>query len=428
MIDARKLFVHKQAIRLHNQEFFTGRQELLSRALDAIAVEGAALVIYGDAGIGKTSLAWQLLEVLRGNHQLLDRLSVTTQHPIDKYYCVWIQNNPGMVDLDALLLALLMKSAADDSFFSQFPDAFDEEIRDKIDRTYELNLAFLKAQAKFAPGSRESEPAEVQARALAERKTQVHFLFQDVLARIKKFYPELELVVMIDDFDRIPDRAGMGSLIKDTNDARFVVIGTGDNIVEIIADHRSSGRKLEGSKIGVPAFGADEINNIFDRAEGVYPGLLLFARDYRDLVIENSDGYPWLVQLLGYHSVLPRQKQVTPGNPLVLDARDFDYAADILASPLGDEDRYQELVTAVGDSPNREGILFSLCRAGQGWVTEEDVKGGLQGGAKRYFEHHLEHLEKAKIIKRNRDRIRFRDPILRSIVRLATKRGSLKRS
>jgi len=66
MIDARQMFVHKQAIRHDNQQFFTGRQTLLSTALDALAVPGAAMIVHGDAGVGKTSLAWQLLEILQG--------------------------------------------------------------------------------------------------------------------------------------------------------------------------------------------------------------------------------------------------------------------------------------------------------------------------------------------------------------------------
>lgn len=427
MIDARQMFVHKQAIRHDNQRFFTGRQSLLSTALDALAIPGAAMIVHGDAGVGKTSFAWQLLEILQGNRALVARLNIATQHPVDKYYCVWIQYNQGMVDVDAILLGLLMAPEDAQTFRSVFPKVFDRKTVDKIERTYSLNLAAVKAQGKFTSDSAEDDTA-ARALALAERKQHVQFLFNEVLARIRALYKDRELIIFIDDFERVVDRAGMGEVIKDTNNARFVIVGTGDTVIEVIADHASSGRKLEGSKIQVPTFSADEMNHVFDRAEAAADGLVRFDARFRDLVVQNSDGYPWVVQLLGYYSVLPHQSTITSSSRLTLSEKEFAYAADQLASPLGDVDRYEKLVAAIGESQNRERVLFALCDAGTGWVPEDAIKASLKGGALKLLQHHLSHLEAAGIIRRRGEQVRFRDPVLRAIVKLAKRRGTIRRS
>jgi len=145
-----------------------------------------------------------------------------------------------MVDIDAILLGLLMAPEEAQTFRSVFPKVFDKKTNDKIERTYSLNLAAVKAQGKFTSDT-EKDDTGARALALAERKQHVQFLFNEVLARIRTLYKDRELIIFVDDFERVTDRAGMGEVIKDTNNARFVIVGTGDTVIEVIADHRVVG-------------------------------------------------------------------------------------------------------------------------------------------------------------------------------------------
>lgn len=418
-IDPRKLFAHKQAIRDRNREFFTGRQAILSRILDALAVPGAAVAIYGDAGIGKTSVAWQSLEILRGDHELVERLKIATKHDIDRYYCCWHQFHEGMIDLEAILLTLLVPGAHGMSLPELFPKAFTRELTSQIKSTWKLSLRIVEANKETV---RVPSPSSGD---LLERKGKVHALFHQALGRIRSTYPARELIIFLDDFERVPNRAGVGGLIKDTQDARFVIVGTGDNVLELISDHKSSGRKLEGSKIAVPAFSEEEVFGVFDRAERVYPGRVQFKGDFRRLVVEYADGFPWIVQLLGYFGVLEHDFESGSAAAKEIGVADFDKAAHCLASDVGDVDRYEKLRTAVGSSRLIEALVFVLARLGRGWVDQGQLERNVM--TKEGLDAHLNRLQEFDVLKRSDGRIRFADPIYRAMVLLAQRRGSIAR-
>src|ERR1700753_5118 len=97
--DPRDLFTIKGAITLEKRQQFAGREELISKCLDALAIDGSALVLFGERGVGKTSLGWQLLGPLSGNTQLIDERKIRTTFPVTGATCVWLTCNQFMQDI-----------------------------------------------------------------------------------------------------------------------------------------------------------------------------------------------------------------------------------------------------------------------------------------------------------------------------------------
>ena len=101
---------------------------------------------------------------------------------------------------------------------------------------------------------------------------QIRELFDLAVDRIRQEYDVRELLVFLDEFDRVPNPLGMGELIKTSDQCRFAIIGVADNIGRIINDHTSAERKLQDSTFPVPGMDEREMRTIFERAEALYPG------------------------------------------------------------------------------------------------------------------------------------------------------------
>ena len=425
MIDTLRLFSPKAAIRADNREHFAGRRKDLAFALDALAVPESALALIGEGGVGKTSLAWQVKDILTGRTELLKRLDVgpLLNHTLKKYYCVWVKCGQEILDLETLLASIIKESSEDTSLYAQFPKAFkDPKIQEEVKRQYQFTIGVAKASAEFKSNAINDDQRIGAAIRESDWRSRVHWLFQEVLSRIRKHYSDRELVIFLDDFNRIPKRDGLGHLIKDIDIARFVIIAVADDVHDIIAER--PGRKLEGSHQRLEPLTQTEVNQILDRAEMIYPGSLAFSDEYRTALYEQSEGYPWLVQMIGYHSVLGYSRLASQKTPVVLAASDVRVGTNAVASPSGDDYRYEMLKRAVGTSANRERILFALADISYGWIEKNTLKKAV--GDLPRLEQQLQALEVEGVVKRDKNgRIRFAEPILRALVRFAKQRGSI---
>ncbi|MEO0986514.1 MAG: hypothetical protein AAFY20_13305 [Cyanobacteria bacterium J06639_14] len=438
-IDARSMFIHKQSITEKNQEFFVGRRDLLAFAFDALAVPGASLAIYGNKGIGKTSYGWQILAGINGNQDLIKRLEIETNFPIPRYYCIWLRCSDVLRNLEGVLAKLLEPSNKQYSLSYTFPKVFTEKRRRTISTTLGVDGPFFKALLRVDDQGKEAS-INRDSTEFMDFRMQIHNLFEETLFEIKNhpdYRGEEEIIIFLDEFDRITDKTGVGQLLKNLNDARFAIIGTGEDIIQIIEDHASARRKLEGSKIRLPEMEPEEIRQIFERAASIYPNRVFFTDEFINLVTENSGGFPWIAQLLGFHAVLPHQKG-SAGREVIIGAKDFQQAANYLASPTGDVERYTQLLRAIGDSDKRERLLFALSeqvtvsKKGFGWIAKKKFIDELQNRDRRNIDHNLSKLVDSGILREDssaeHERIKFDDPVMAAIVHLAAKRGSLRRS
>lgn len=64
-------------------EKFAGRQKELDKISDALQADGTSLVLYGNRGVGKSSLARQIENLAQGDQSVIGRLTHKPFKPID---------------------------------------------------------------------------------------------------------------------------------------------------------------------------------------------------------------------------------------------------------------------------------------------------------------------------------------------------------
>lgn len=417
MVDPRNLFSHKQAIRSDNQKFFVGRKEIIEQILDALAVKGASVALFGDGGIGKTSVAWQILELLSGDKALVEQLEIKPDFPIERFRCVWFQCAENMINLPNALARMMAQDNREYSFGRVVKESKKAEESKSAARTYEINIGFFKHTNRF------EEKESSSSIEIEQFESRVYENFDEIVAKLAA-EDDRELLIFIDEFDKLPDGAGMGKLIKDTNDARFFVLGTADEVIRLMSDHTSAGRKLEGSKFRLDGMDDEEIFEIFNKAESLSGGEVIFEKSFKSMVRDSVAGFPWLAQLIGYHAVRLRMRDSAP---ISFTSADFLAASDELARPGSDVDRYERLHRAVSGSPRREAIVFALSELDPGWVSLANLRKKLNSNQRKQLDSNLSTLERQKVINIDEDskRVRFIDPVMRSLVGITRSRGAV---
>lgn len=62
---------------------FAGRRDSVENSYYALVSEGTNISIIGNRGIGKSSLARQVLNIATGNNDLLDKMGISVDHRLD---------------------------------------------------------------------------------------------------------------------------------------------------------------------------------------------------------------------------------------------------------------------------------------------------------------------------------------------------------
>ncbi|WP_417792183.1 hypothetical protein [Stutzerimonas xanthomarina] len=109
------------------------------------------------------------------------------------------------------------------------------------------------------------------------------------------------LLILLDEFDVLENKRGLGSLIKSlsSKDVKFGVCGIGQDLNDLIEDHASVERLLEQGAIHVKQMPNPEAKNILDRAEELFEGEVRIDPQIKDEIVEISQGYPYFIQMFG---------------------------------------------------------------------------------------------------------------------------------
>lgn len=218
---------HMQRIRRAKQAFsptapvgkrdlFAGRVEQIMSLVDAVDEPGQHLVVYGERGVGKTSLAAVSTEILSRDY-----------------------------------IALRINCTAEDTYSSVWRRAFNE-----------ISLTNAVQSAGFAAEAHHATISAIDALGLPELLTSDH-----VRVALRALSAQRNVVVFFDEFDRMADQethSQFADTIKTLSDqgvgATIVVVGVADDVAELIREHASVERAL--AQINMPRMSEGELAEI----------------------------------------------------------------------------------------------------------------------------------------------------------------------
>lgn len=232
-----------------HRDRFAGRVETLTRLIAAIEQQRAHVVLYGERGIGKTSLLHVFAETARAAsyHVLYASCGVEAR-------------------FDAMFR----------TFCEQVPLLYHASVSPTGDET--------EHRRSFADllGAHPVDPRE-----LAE-------LFGEVVGT--------RIILILDEYDRVADhgfRRDVAELIKNLSDraarTQLILTGVASNLEELVGFAPSIRRNITGLPVGPMA--EAEMLEILERAEAASG--VRFGPEARALITRMAGGSPYLVRLLG---------------------------------------------------------------------------------------------------------------------------------
>lgn len=379
--------VFRPASPVDDRELFKGRQTELARVISAVQELGQHAVIFGERGIGKTSLAYMAMETFK---QVAPASGLALRIPCsadDNFATVWRK-------LPARLVA-------------------QTDVMEDAD-----TLLKLTDRAEDILDQEEVSP-ELVARALNVVSSKV------------------PLLVVIDEFDRIGDWGStqlFADLIKTLSDdlvrATLVIVGVADDIDGLMQGHRSVERALR--QISMPRMTEDELSAI------VQDGFSTFGRrsgrpiDVEDsmvhAIVRMSQGFPYFTHLLsgavGEMAILKRE--------LVIRERLLPEALRQALNEVaqGIKISYTDAVSSSKATAQFDQTLLACALAevdALGFFAPADVRAPLSTLSERQrdtpsFLHHLKRFtdDPSRVLETRgegrRMRYRFRNPLMRPFV------------
>ncbi len=250
-LDAGKYFTPTAPI--DEKALFAGRRGQLQSVIDVVNQKGQHAVLYGERGVGKTSLSFVMSKYLGAEPVLCPRANCDG---MDTFETVW-RKIFGEIDMVA------------ERRVAGFSDAV------RTDRHSALELF----------GSDEG-PNGVRK----------------VLGRLAE---NALPIIIIDEFDVLPPETKgiFADLIKALSDhavpATVVLVGVADGVSDLISEHQSVERALV--QIRVPRMSQSEISEILDN--GLRSLELQMEPPAKNRIVKLAQGLPHYAHLLGLHSV-----------------------------------------------------------------------------------------------------------------------------
>jgi Cdc6-like AAA superfamily ATPase len=369
----------RPAAPIDRRDLFAGRTEQIGELFAVLGQPGQHAVIYGERGVGKTSLATVAAQMLR----------------------------------DSNVLAARATCDASDDFGSVWRKSLDEIVI----RTESRGVGFVPAV---------EEAVETASRLLAASVTP-----NAVRKALDAVTKKREIAIFVDEFDRLHDaaaRALFADTIKLLSDqlvrATIVLVGVADDIDELIREHGSVERALV--QIHMPRMSHAELGEVVTR--GIASAQLTISKTAVERIATLSQGLPHYTHLLAQHAAHAaldvRRTDVTIG--------DVDHAVQraIARAQQSIMDAYSRAVVGGRRTLHPQVLLASALAPEDefGFFTAADVRESLaritgRAQATASFSQHLDELasdDRGPVLQKRgaprRYRYRFANPLLQPYV------------
>ena len=281
-------------------EKFAGRQAELDTLADALQTSGVNIVIYGNRGVGKSSLAVQLEALARGEAGVVDRLTHKPLKQLD-FLPLDIQVDDSIPDVENLIRRLLTSNSA---LAAWVP--YDVETR--------TEKGGAGARAGFGPVALKAGYDSTVSREKPAISPDFVAIFKNTLQEIEASrVASSGILIIVDEFGRIKDAAGFASLLKsfERTSVRFAIVGVASDVEELVTDHASIERQVAGGTVHVPPMTDLEIRKIFEHAHSILKDAHHFSKDAIQYVTAASRGHPYLVHVLGHQALIAAAREGT---------------------------------------------------------------------------------------------------------------------
>jgi len=283
---------------------FVGRTDLIRKCVKALNTTLGLIAVYGKRGVGKSSLLRQIQQIALGDYTLANRAGLSGEIPkrSRSYLTVYYSCDSMIKNAQDLLIRLCNDQDSEDGLLRLVPDDGKEIV--EFSRAKEVSAgADLKVVKWGAKGVETSKYARVVPGDVVQtfRNLVNSIVTHQVKGRMKRD----GLLIILDEFDVIDNKEGIGSLIKSlsSDTVKFAICGIGRDLNDLVYDHASVERLLEEGSIHVRPMAYDESEQVLFTAEALFDGEVEFDRDVITEIATLSQGYPYVIQLLGKECV-----------------------------------------------------------------------------------------------------------------------------
>ena len=185
-----------------------------------------------------------------------------------------------------------------------------------------------------------------------------NFVDSIVVHQVKKRMKRDALLIILDEFDVITNKEGIGSLIKSltTPEVKFAICGVGRDLSDLIHDHASVERLIEQGVLSVKPMPMAESAAIITRANLLFKGALSFEPSVATRIAELGQGFPYLVQLIGKQCV----HEANAANTNLVNQSILAKVLDDLKSGKAFPTLESAYQRAIGNSKDRQLLLHLL--------------------------------------------------------------------
>jgi len=413
-VEPKNLFC-TEAITAGNVDFLIGRTDLICGIANRLAATNHSAVIFGARGVGKTTLAWQVVSVLSGSSSRFDKKTILKVGSDRTFRIAFHKCLSSAESYGDLLIGLLSDNHDQYAFAKVFEKAFiDRDFVSGIQSKYGVNLLRILNFEHSRQVTRKSIIDEITEYVSNDDAKQA--LFLDVLARAKQIYGG-DFLIVFDELDRVKSATGLGNFLKDANGIQFIFVGISENIESLINDHRSAVRKLTIIE-EAPLLSQHEIEEIFRTAIKLSMGLLRIDEDYIKSAGRYSGGIPYIAQLLGTEAVISELISSRPEDGcLHIKTESFRSHMEKVLAVFRNDKNVLLTVEKLGNLGATEVAILKLLMSQSDAMGEQDVRNKLPSKFKRYYQDALSRLSSdLKIVRCRNKYLSIPEPEIRGFV------------